>query len=648
MKRQLLKFCAATFLLLFIFGCGSRGGSGSDGASSAGTGDTSATDGSVSVTRLDLTTDNYMLNTNGLDSATLTIVTRDASNAAIGDVTVNLSASAGLLSASQVTTDSDTGTATVTFSPGPEKTNQVVTVTASTGTLSKTLPISLVGTTLTLTSTKNSLLAGAGDSTVLTVKALDANENPIPNETITISSSMGNSLTAGTVTTGPSGMATATLTALATPGTDTITASGLGAQTSLPITITNAQFGFTYPANDSTIAVAATTDLTVTWTDAAGTPLDGEVLTFITTGGYFDGIIGKVSTTAVTGAVTPGEATVSFTAGNTTSPVDITVTTSGSETDTLRLQVASTDPSQLSLQAAPSVLGPSIGELSSSSTITATVRDLSGQLISGETVIFTLISGPGGGETLSPGSAVTDSGGTASVTFTSGSAVSAQDGVRIRATLLSDPTIFADTTLTIGKSAASIVLGSTNKIAKVSVDGLEIGYALPFSVLVVDINGNPIPNATVNLGIYPLFFYTGLNATGWTGKFMNEDVNRNGLLDPGEDGAPGWSDPTSLRTDPTDIVWYKGSELTIADLSSGLPNGRLDPGGVVTIPDTVVTDEDGLAAFQIKYAKSFATWVFVEITATTQVTGDLSVSKIETPLSAAQNDAPYPDSPFGY
>jgi len=386
----------------------------------------------------------------------------------------------------------------------------------------------------------------------------------------------------------------------------------------------------------------------VTWTNAAGNPVSAQPLTFTTTGGHFDNVIGKTTTFANTDSA--GQATVTYTASNTATPADITVKSTGSESDSLHLLVASINPARLSLQASPSVLAPSVGGVNSSSTIRATVRDSNNQLVSGETVVFSLLAGPGGGEAITPGTGITGADGVASVTFTSGSAISAKDGVRIRATLQSNTAIYADTTLTIGSEATSIVLGSTNKISAVSVDGLPIGYALPFSILVVDINGNPIANATVNLGVYPLYFYTGLSSgptAGWTGKYKNEDQNRNGILDPGEDGAKGWLNPLAAITDPTDKIWYGGSEGQPADTFSGVPNGRIDPGGVATIPNTVITDADGLAAFEIKYAKSFGNWVSVEITASTQVSGDLSTAKLEVPLAVMQNDAPYPNSPFG-
>lgn len=560
--KRLSIVASIVFLTLAIFGCGSRGGSSSSETSGS---ETAQTPTATAATKLDITPDNYVLETNGVDSTTLTIITRDSNNAAVGDITVSLEASAGLLETSQVTTDSDTGIAIVTFSSGPEKTNQVVTITASSGSLTKTVPITLLGTTLSLTSTKSSLLAGVGDSTVMTVKALDANDNPIPGAQITLSSALGNSMTSSSgpgstvvLTTDTNGKATTTLSAISGPGTETISASGMGAQTTRPLTITNAQFGFTSPEDGTILPVNDSTTLTVNWYDASGNPVDNETLTFTVNGGYFDGVPGRNFTTAQTGGITPGQATVTYTASSTASPVEITVSSASNESDTLQLSVAATDADQLTLQAAPTILAPSVGGVSSTSTITAIVQDGNGQAVANETVVFTLISGPGGGETLSPGTAETDAGGQASVTFTSGSAVSAQEGVVIRASLLSDPSLFADTTLTIGQQATRIVFGLSNKILKYSVDGVEMGYQMPITVLVTDNNGNPIKNQTVNLGIYPLVFKTGYwvditdpdSPRFVTGQFLNEDLDRNGFVDKDylEDGAKGFYTFTDIPT----------------------------------------------------------------------------------------------------
>jgi len=291
------------------------------------------------------------------------------------------------------------------------------------------------------------------------------------------------------------------------------------------------------------------------------------------------------------------------------------------------------------------VLRPSIGDVRSTSIITAIVRDGSGQPVIGKTVVFYLEEGPGGGETISPGTAVTDATGTASVEFISGGMTSAQEGVQIRAIVQADSGLpnenvfYADTYVTIGNTATSIVIGTTNVISEEFAGDppLAIGYALPISILVVDSNSNPIPNATVNLGAYTLTFSTGYERDPldtkiydedgnylkegvdgpdpvYTGTFTNEDLNRNGFLDPGED-------------------------------RNG--NGRLDPGSVASLPLKVVTDNDGLAAFELKYAKGFGNWATVEIIASTQVYGDLTTAKLVVPLAVLAGDVPYMNSPFG-
>lgn len=651
MKLQLLKFCAVICVTWLFLGCG-------DGGSDLV--DKVPTD-PASVIKLDLMSNKIDLNTSADDSAQITITTRDSNNAALADMVVDLSATAGILTPARVTTSSN-GTATFTFSPGPEKNNQVVIITASTGTTRKDIPITLSGSVITLSADKNSLLSGVQDSAALTVKAVDANNVPIANVNITLTSTMGNHLSAGdetgtslTVKTGVGGTAAATLIALDTTGGDTITATGLGARADLSVNITNAEFGFTEPSKNTLVPVGTSTNLTMTWTDVDGNPVNDQLVTFTTTGGYFDEIPGRTSTSALTDG--SGQATVRFTAGGIATPADITVT-NGFESDTLRLLVAATDPSLLSLQAAPSVLRPSIGDVTSSSTITAIVRDSNGQPVRDKTVVFTLVNGPGGGEALSPGTAVSDSTGTASVTFNSGSMTSAQEGVTIRAVVQSIDDVYAETKLTIGNTATSIVIGTTN-VVSIEFSGnppLPVGYALPISVLVVDINGNPIPNATVNLGAHSRYFYTGYELDPYdillskpdgpnpvkTGQFINEDLNRNGFLDPGEDGGA-----TGRYLGNNDAVWYGGSEGVPTDTTSGILNGRLDPGSVASIPRSVVTDSDGLAAFELKYAKSYGNWVDIEIIATTQVFGDLSVAKMIIPLKVLYLDVPYPDSPFG-
>jgi hypothetical protein len=261
----------------------------------------------------------------------------------------------------------------------------------------------------------------------------------------------------------------------------------------------------------------------------------------------------------------------------------------------------------LDLQAFPTVIPPSIGTATSTSAVIATVRDPSHNPVKGVLVNFQLLDGPGGGEAIFPVSAYTDASGQAMTTFTAGSLTSAQNGIRIRAIADGHSD---DIELTIGQKAARVVIGTTNQLEIIKQDGFEVAFGMPVTVLVTDNNGNPIPNQRVSLGLHPLRFKTGywirvLDLDGVTvyseavitGVFENEDQNRNGILDEGEDTV--------------------------------FVNGRLDPGNVASIPTEVITDENGLASYKVIYAKSYAVWTDVELSASTFVSGSETKTKLE-------------------
>src|SRR5205814_8288004 len=114
----------------------------------------------------------------------------------------------------------------------------------------------------------------------------------------------------------------------------------------------------------------------------------------------------------------------------------------------------------------------------------------------------------------------------------------------------------------------------------------------------------------------------GMSITGrTTAACQNEDVNLNGLLNPGEDFNN---------------------------------NGRLDPGNVATVPTTVTTDASGFAFFNVVYAKEFAGWVEVELEARAVVTGSEGTSQVRfflRPLAGDFSDCtvapPGVCSPYG-
>ncbi len=170
--------------------------------------------------------------------------------------------------------------------------------------------------------------------------------------------------------------------------------------------------------------------------------------------------------------------------------------------------------------------------------------------------------------------------------MSSRAAPSAHDGVVITAAI---GAVTATVTLTVAQRPLFVVLGTGDVVNTPT----STQYALPYSVLVTDADGNPVAGAIVDLSVLPTHYHKGFydkvsdvnHNCGWQKVLTspaceNEDRNQNGLLDPGEDFNN---------------------------------NGRVDPGNVATAsPSTVTTDTSGFAFFNVVYAKQY-TWVEVAL-----------------------------------
>jgi hypothetical protein len=132
---------------------------------------------------------------------------------------------------------------------------------------------------------------------------------------------------------------------------------------------------------------------------------------------------------------------------------------------------------------------------------------------------------------------------------------------------------------------------------------------MPWEVRVTDAAGGPVAGAKVTLNLKSDAYYKGIWAeddpfTTWfqqvsAGPCVNEDLNQNGIFELGED--------------------ING-------------NGLLDPGNIASVvPDdafadptsssTVITNEAGRATFSIQYSQNYANWVEVTLTLRTKTAG---------------------------
>ena len=580
------------------------------------------------------------LATAGLVPVNLTAVVRNTNNVLLKGITVTFSASNnGTIQVVRTVTD-ETGTATAILTSPGDKSNRNITVTASAGNPVKqgTIVVPAVGTTISSSGANSAVI---GSEVEITFTLNDSAGAGIGGQTLTVTSNpVENAVNPPNPVTNAAGQATVEVTANVSGN---IVASALGATGTHPLSVTTDNFVFTVPNPQATgyppdVCLIATNctpprvtppqTLTVKLT-SSGIGIAGKTVTFETTRGTLSTI------SAVTNAA--GEATTTISSDN-AGPAVITAKTTDTSGLPIQTQVqvnfVATTPTQMTLQAAPSTISVNVPpSISQTSTITATVRDVNFNLVKGVTVNFTLTDVTGGA--ISPASQITDQFGQASTVYTASSSPSALNGVKVDAAVAGFPVI-GEVTLTVAQQALFITLGTGNLIAEPT----TTTFALPYSALVTDTAGLPVANAVINLNVVPVATSTGLDAYAkgywqvtkgatppWsqviTASCLNEDLNQNGILDPGED--------------------FNG-------------NGRLDPGNVATVSKTsLTTDASGFAYFDVLYAQQYAQWVRKELTARANVAGSQATETarfilpiLASKLAAEGVSPPGNPSPYGF
>jgi len=322
-----------------------------------------------------------------------------------------------------------------------------------------------------------------------------------------------------------------------------------------------------------------------------------------------------------------------FTAPNTSGVVTVQVDAVNASNVVLstltRTFAISADPAAaaaISLQTSVSVIVPSSGSNSSTATLTTTVRDAQNNTVANAPVLFELLGTTGSGESISPAVAYTNSNGQATATFSAGSTPTVGP-VYARARVVgkvctgspeTTPVIAeinplcSSVALTVASSAVSVVVAFGTTIINTA---QSTQYQYPGSVLVVNANGSAVAGATVTLSVFPVRYNNGTVSgpgpcsftSGPGGWINNEDVNRNGILNPGED-------------------------LNV--------NGVISPpqaaGG--TVPVTVTTDTFGAANFVLQYSKGAAYFIEDEVTARVIVSGTERSARTTFVLPALVDD----------
>lgn len=622
MSGKMIARLMPILLAILLAACGGDSGSSSlSGVSDNSTGDgtTDAAETS-SVGSIQVINESPQISTDVSDRSLIIAVIKDNNGRVMENVDVNFSAdNDGTIFVQQAVTEAN-GQASALISAGNNPRNRTITVTASAGTVSKSTSVSATGTAITLAG-PSSIVAGA--SAGYSARLVNAENNPIVSETITVSTELGNQIAnAPSLATGTDGTVTFDLVAQS-GGTEVITVTAFDGESIISaqksIAISPDQFSFSSPSANSEIELNSAQSLEVEWLSNGSPVADGTAVVFETTRGKFAPSNASTATVTASG----GSATIDISSTN-VGPTSVTARsqTAGGPSAQRIFEFVSTTPDQLNLQAERTQLGQN-----QSSVILATVRDSNNNLVKNATVSFALDDVTGG--SISSGSGETNSQGQTQITYTSSSTSSALNGIAITATV-PGTAISESLSLTVGGQALRINLGTGNEI----VDAGPTLYRQPWTAIVTDANGNASANRAVQVSVIPVRYFKGsyvkANADGtgpWVATYsvadgcVSEDVNNNGILDDSDIDENG--------------------------------NGALEPAPSATVPVNLSTGDEGTVTFDLTYLKSECSWIEVDLIATTSVQGTESQAKQRFTLSCTADDlaAPAPPgnggSPYG-
>ncbi len=577
----------------------------------------------------------------GVADITLTAVAKDANNNVIGGVAITFDAGGDSFASIAVnSTDvpavtSSAGLLTAQLSNGiggAVNRNMTITATDAQSGASAQLTVAVVGTRLTIEGPNALALNDVGDYLVVLV---DSSGAGIGFEPVTITSSAGNQITASSTTTDQAGKLTFSLTA-SSVGSDTLTATGLGQTTTTDVSISNDVFTLTHaPSAGSTIPLApASETLTLTWT-INGVAQANQLIMFEATRGTLSAPPGMTDANgqiSVTISSTSGGATV-IKASNALTPPTST---------SLSLEFVATSPTQITVDATPSTIGT--GEQAE---VIATVRDANDNLVKDQQVNFQIVSDDTNGD-LTTSSAVTNSQGRASTFYTAGGSPGALNGVTISATI-NGTLIQAVTNISVSRSEFDFIIGTGNDIFSPT----TAVHAQEWNIIMTDSVGNAVSNAQLQVSLRSIFYKKGFLVVdtplgqwvfsgGSPQVCADEDANRNGILDIGEDfNASGQMEAGNVATV---AAVPPGASATDPCADAGTAGPKAD----------VVTNNQGIARVCVIWPQNISWWVDVQIEAQAGVSGSESshaqffnLPALAQDINDVNSSPPNVVSPFG-
>jgi hypothetical protein len=642
--RKLRWFSALAMLALTACG-GSAGNCSSAFTASCGTGGTPGT----KVASVLLLTDTITIPSDNSAPANLTAYVSDTNNNFLSGVPVSFVPSSGHVTVTQATTDTN-GKATATLNTLGDPSNRSITVTATANPVVATATVDVTGTTLQV---QGSNTLTTGQTATYTVVLTDAGAKGIANTPITITAPANLTVSATTVTTDSQGRASFNATG-GSGSSGALAATGLGLTASITVAVNSDALNFTAPAANTNIPLNTLTTFTVHWAQS-GVGVANQPISFATTRGCINPagtVCTGQSSTATANTNASGDATVSLLSDN-AGGATVTATTAGGLTANLTIQFIATVAASIDVQPSAFVLAPN-----DQSTISAIVRDANNNLVTGATVVFSLNDVTGG--TLTTASAKTDLEGRAQTVYTAGTVTSAASGVQITAAVQTNPAVNRTVSLTVAARQVFISIGTGNEIFEPN----PAQYSIPYVIQVTDSTGAGVKGVSLGMSVLSQRYFKGFRQVatgGWATCYTipqdaanciigtppsatvtmgcaDEDFNRNGVLDPGEN--------------------KNGNNP--ATVSAAFPTGypTLEAGNIATVAATtsgsLVTDDSGFAFATVYYPQEYAYYLQVTLQAQASVQGTafFASSTFLLPGSASDFNSPTKAppgivSPFG-
>jgi Bacterial Ig-like domain (group 1) len=516
-----------------------------------------------------------------------------------------------------------------------------------------------------------STLPNTGAETVkLTVTAVDANNNVVSGAPVAVATDSGTVYIPTSTTTDSSGKAEGQIGIGADksnrPVTVSVTVSGKTKQTSFQVTGTK----ITLTVTPAVIPPGSGATATVRVTDAASVSIPNAAVTL--SGSLFGATQPKVVTD------TNGTALVNFTAPASAGSYSAQAAVGGTFTQsTAQVGNSAVIPNAIipagvvpSLDVSPNVLAPNIvGSASANqSQLRFLMLNTNNQPVPNVRVRFEIISsglGSGDSAITTGGSTVyTDSAGVATSALIAGPTPSPTNGVTVRAcyqatefTVAGQCAQSVQASLTIAAQALAVSIGNDNLLQQGSGT-----YIKKFVITVADSAGRAVAGAPVDISLDITHYGKGLitqtptfslNAAdiyryfpepsgtplvypsppptevGFRISCVNEDRNRNGFVDPGDNlnGSVDSNGQPTLEPRRSDII------LSYAD------------------PAVRTTNANGILQIQVEYSQRFATWLSYRIKASTNVSGSQGLAERAFVTSYIDSDlatGSFRSPPYGF